>query len=80
LNNALKAQSEMETQAQLVGDEWQLHGVSRMLYVRVIPAIMKLERDQNKKSHGCLDAFMRFELAYAEHSKTMDVQSINCLV
>lgn len=54
----LKAQSETERDAQLDGDEWQLHGVSRMLYVRVTPAIMKLEREENKKSHGCMDVFM----------------------
>lgn len=52
----------METGAQLDGDEWQIHDVSRVLNVRVIPAIMKLEREQNKESHGCMDAFMDDEV------------------
>lgn len=58
----LKAQSGTEIHAQLDGDEWQLHGVSRMLHVRVIPAIMRLEREQNKNSHGCMDAFVGDEV------------------
>lgn len=57
-----KAQGETEIHAQLDGDEWQLHGVSRMLHARVIPAIMRLEREQNKKSHGCTDAFVDDEV------------------